>query len=107
MTDEQISALNERIDDFKAAGYKVRNKMVLDILRSFKDAHPLGTDFDGLAVGTVSALSAALGCSHRFLARSPAPLRRQQDQTQTGNQKISSPNPKSESYRIVRTSFNH
>jgi hypothetical protein len=106
LMDEQISALNERIDDFLAAGPKVRDEIIGDFIRSFENAHPPDADdFDGFAVEIVSALSATLGCSHRFLAHSPAPLRRQEDQT--GNQKISSPNPKSESYRIVRTSFNH
>jgi hypothetical protein len=90
--DEQISALNERVDDFRAAGYKVREKIVRDFLGSFKKALPRGAKFDEVIVRTVSALSATLISSHTFLAYSPSPLW----QDQTGSKKIRSPNPMSD-----------
>jgi len=74
LTDKQISTLNERIDEFQAAKDKVRNKIVSNFLDSFEDVLPLDANFDILTVGIISALLAALGYSHRFLAHLPAPL---------------------------------
>jgi hypothetical protein len=92
LTDEQINALNEHVDEFRAANYEAREEIARDFLGSFKSIHPRGATFDVVAVKTVRVLSAILGCSQIFLAHSPAPLR----QNQTANKEINPPNPKSD-----------
>ena len=84
LTDEQISALDGRVDEFRAADYELREGIVREFLDSFRNACPQGVEFNDVAVRTVRAPSATLGCSqtsHIFLAYSPAPLW----QNQTGN----------------------
>jgi len=91
LTDEQISALNGHVEEFLAAKYEEQEEIVQDFLGSFKNACPQGIEFDEVAVVTVRALSAILGCSQLFLAYSPAPL----CQNQTGKEEICSKNSKS------------
>jgi hypothetical protein len=84
LTDEQISALDGRVNEFRAANYEVREEIVREFLDSFKNACPQGVEFNEVAMKTVHAPSATLGCSqtsHIFLAYSPGPLW----QNQTGN----------------------
>ena len=38
LTDEQISALDERIDEFRAAGHEVRDQIVREFVRKFRGA---------------------------------------------------------------------
>jgi hypothetical protein len=86
LTDEQISELDEYIDEFRAADYEAREEIVEDILGSFKSACSRRIRFDTVIVKTVRALSATLGCSHIYLAYSPTPLWR----GQTSNEEICS-----------------
>jgi hypothetical protein len=82
LTDEQISALDGRVDEFRAASYRFRERIARDFFRSFKNACPQGVKFDEVTVETVRAPSAALGYSYTILAYSPASLW----QNQTGNE---------------------
>jgi hypothetical protein len=72
LTDKQISSLNEHVNKFKAANYKVREKFVKYFLGSFKSTFPEG--INDITVETVHGPSAILGYSHKFLAYSPAPI---------------------------------
>ena len=90
LTDLQIATLDERVDEFLAADYDLRERIARDSLRSFKYACPQGVKFDDMSVETVRAPSAALGCSHMFLAHSPAPLWK----NKTGNREVCSQDPK-------------
>jgi len=77
LTDEQIIALDEYIDEFRAADYQTREEIVQELFDSFKRerACPRGAKkFDDVIVKTVRALFVTLGCSQPFLAYSPAPL---------------------------------
>ena len=77
LTDEQIIALDEHIDEFRAADYQTREEIVQELFDSFKRerACPRGAKkFDDVIVKTVRALFVTLGCSQPFLAYSPAPL---------------------------------
>lgn len=103
LTDEQIIALNERVDEFRAADYPIRDKIVRAFVRSFEKACPRDIVFDDTTVATVRALSATLGCSHIFVAYSPASLWN----NETANEGIGSQNPKSDSGRKVRALFTH
>jgi hypothetical protein len=103
LTDEQIEALDGRVDEFRAASYKVREKIARAFFRSFKSAYPQGVQFDDTALATVRTASAASCISHTFLAYSPAPVW----EHQTGSEGICSENPKSDGWRKVRTPFTH
>ena len=71
LTDEQISAINGRVDEFRVADYKSREKIIRDFCSSFNDTLPQGVNFDKVVVNTVCAPSATLDCSQIFLAYSP------------------------------------
>jgi len=86
LTDEQISALDGQVDEFRAAGYRFRERIARDFLHSFKNAYPQGIKFDEVTIETVCAPSAALGYSYTLLAYSPASLW----QNQTGNEQTCS-----------------
>lgn len=58
LTDDQISALNEQADDFRAASYEAREEIVEDFLGSFKSARTKGVKFDEVIIRTVCAPSA-------------------------------------------------
>ena len=68
MTEEQISALNEALEDFVVGSYEVREKIVEDFLDRFQGAYPKGAQFDHKGVETVRTVSAASGCSHTFFS---------------------------------------
>jgi hypothetical protein len=74
LTDEQISALNERVDEFRAADGKAKDYIVGGILREFKSACPRGNKFDPKAVENVRTPSEELRHTQTFLAYSPAHL---------------------------------
>jgi hypothetical protein len=93
LTNNQIDALNGRLDEFKAGDYEIREKIVQDFLGSFKRACNQGIVFDETTVRTVRAPSAVLGHSYAFSAYSAAPL---WQNNQTGNKEINPPNPKSD-----------
>jgi hypothetical protein len=90
LTDEQVSALDARVEEFRAADYEDREKIIIDLLNSFKSTSPRGVKFDRAGLRTVRAQSATLGCSNTFLAYSPAPLR----QGQTSAEGIRTQRPK-------------
>ena len=83
MTKEQMSALDEVLDEFKAADYKVREEMVQDFLGSFRSTRTRGVRFDETAVKTVCAPSATLSLSHIFLVYSAASLWKNQARGKT------------------------
>jgi hypothetical protein len=66
LTDEQISALNAQVDEFKAANHTLREKLVRGFLRRFEKACPRGIKFDDVTIGTVRAPLATLGYSQIF-----------------------------------------
>ena len=72
LTDEQISALNERVDAFQAANGKAQDYIIGGLLRDFKRACPPGDEFDPRVVENVRTPSVALSHSQTFLAYSPA-----------------------------------
>jgi hypothetical protein len=77
LTDEQISAIDERADEFRAGNYETREKIVKEFFDSFKATQPWGrgaNKFDNVLVKTVCALFTMLGRSQLFLAYSPASL---------------------------------
>jgi hypothetical protein len=74
LTEDQMSALDDILDDFKAAGYKVREEMVQDFLGSFTSTRTQGVRFDKTAVETVCAPLATLSFSHKSLAYSTTSL---------------------------------
>lgn len=74
LTEQQISSLDELIDEFRAADYIARELIVQEMVGSFKKACRRGVIFEETTVETVRAPSATLGYSHPFLAYSPAPL---------------------------------
>ena len=78
MTKEQLHALDEVLDEFKAANYKVWEDMVQDFLGSFRSTRTKGVAFDRMAVETVRVPSATLSFSHKFLAYSAASLWKKQ-----------------------------
>jgi hypothetical protein len=77
LTNKQISALDERANEFQAGDHQTQEEIVEEFFDSFKATHPQGrgaNEFDKVTVKTVCALFAMLGCSQPFLAYSPAPL---------------------------------
>jgi hypothetical protein len=66
LTDEQISALNAQVDEFRAGDHITREKIVRAFLRNFEDACPRGIKFHDIAVVTVRASAATSGNSHVF-----------------------------------------
>ena len=61
LTDKQISALDVRIDEFRAADYESQEEMVQGFLGSFKRACPQGIKFDAITVKTICASLANIG----------------------------------------------
>jgi hypothetical protein len=61
LTPEQISTIDKRIDEFLAAEYKVRERIIQNIISSFKRALPHGDKFDDVHMRTVCAPSKTLG----------------------------------------------
>lgn len=70
---EQIGTLDSSVDEFRAADHGTRELIVRDFLLSFKSTWQ-GDNFEKVVVETVRTSSAALDCSHTFLAYSPAPV---------------------------------
>ena|SRR5260221_12732535 len=65
LREDQISAIGERVDDFRAAGYKGREKIVREYFEDFKKTWPQDfEEFGELTMGTVCAPFTTLGCSH-------------------------------------------
>lgn len=62
LTDEQISALDKRIDEFRAADNEVRDQIVGEFVRKFRGARQNGK-FDVLGMTTVRSPFAKLGPS--------------------------------------------
>jgi len=83
--------LDARFEEFLAAEYEDREKIVMESLESFKRAWPRRVAFDAAGKKTVRAKLATLGCSHIFLAYSPAPL--QQGQTSAEGIRTYRPKP--------------
>jgi len=61
LSDEQISALDSRVDEFRASNEHFREAIAEGFLGSFKSACPGDVDFEELTVKTVCAPSATLG----------------------------------------------
>jgi hypothetical protein len=74
LTEEQIDELDKVLNEFKAANYQARERMVQDFLGSFRRARPQRVKFDETTVATVRTPSATLGFSHKFLVYSAASL---------------------------------
>jgi hypothetical protein len=74
LTEEQVSALDEVLDEFKAADYQAREEMVRDFFGSFKSTRTQGVSFDKATLKTVCAPSAALNISNKFPAYSAVSL---------------------------------
>jgi hypothetical protein len=74
LTDEQISTLDEHLDEFRACDYDIWEIFVRAFVRNFQNDCPQDIRFDYMTVATVRAPSATLGCSHIFVAYSPVPL---------------------------------
>ena len=104
LSEDQIGALDECVDNFRDAKYKGREEIVQDFLHDFVDNWPEDTedieDFN-LKVKTVCVPFSTLGCSHTFLAYSPAPLR----QIKTTDRHAHSKKPTSNGRRKVRMPF--
>ena len=73
LTSEQIGALDRRLDEFRAADYRAKEKIVNGFVRSFKGTLS-DKEFNVLAVKTVCASFSTLGYSQIFPAYSAAPL---------------------------------
>jgi len=58
LTDEQISMLDEQVNEFQAANYESREQIVQDILESFESTWTHNIDFHEAAVTTVCTLFA-------------------------------------------------
>jgi len=102
LTDEQISILDRRINEFRAGNYQDKERIVNRLLHRFKG--DLNKDeFDALAVQTVCAPVLTLGCSQIFPADSPAPL----SKNQTGDKGTYSTNQRLDGPRNVCTPFTH
>jgi hypothetical protein len=104
LTNEQISALDGHIEKFRAASYEARENIVQDMLHSFKRTWPQGIknfSKDEADIKTVRVSFATLGCSHIFLAYSPAPLWK----IKTGDEEFRPQSPKSDGRRKVRIPF--
>jgi hypothetical protein len=96
LTEEQIGALNERVDEFTAADYDERDGILRQCYLKFKSTWPHGVQLDKMSLKTVCATSVTLDFSHTFfLAHSPASLWK--DKT------LCSRNAKQDGYRKVRT----
>lgn len=91
LTDEQINALNVRLEEFRAADYEDREQIVEDLLGSFKGACPQGVEFERTTLRTVRIQSKVFDCSHTFLAYSAVPL--WQGQPSTHGIRIQHPKP--------------
>ena len=75
LRDEQIRALNERMDEFRNANYKGRKNIEREAFASFRETWPQDAKDIGQAdMRTVSAPFPTLSRSHILLAYSPAPL---------------------------------
>jgi hypothetical protein len=66
LTEKQISALNAQVDEFRAADYTIREKIVRVLLNNFEKDCPRGITFDDVTVITLRAPSATLGYSQIF-----------------------------------------
>jgi hypothetical protein len=64
LTDEQISALDERIDEFRAADHEVRDQIAREFVRKFRGASQNGK-FDIMGMTTVRVPFAKLRPSLR------------------------------------------
>jgi hypothetical protein len=72
---EQITALNERIDEFRNANYKGRKNIEREAFASFRETWPQDAEDIGQAdMRTVNAPLLTLSRSHILLAYSAAPL---------------------------------
>ena len=75
LRDEQISALNERIDEFRTANYKGQKNIEREAFASFRETWPQDAEDIGQSnMRTVSTPFLTLSCSHILLAYSAAPL---------------------------------
>ena len=102
LTGEQISALDRHIQEFQAANYQVREKIVNCFICSFQ-GNLSNNDFDALGTQTVYVPFLTLGYSQMFPGYSPVPLCK----NQTGSKKICSSNQQSDGQRKVRIPFTY
>jgi len=77
LTGEQISALDRRFDEFRAANHQAKEKIVYTFVRSFKGTLS-NEEFNSSGVKTVCASFLTLSCSQIFPAYSAAPLLKNQ-----------------------------
>jgi len=69
LSEDQISAIGECTDDFRAADYDGRQKIVRELFKDFRQTWPQDfKNFGALTMETVCTPFATLGCSHIFLA---------------------------------------
>ena len=67
LTDEQISALDERVAEFRAADHEVRDQIAREFVRKFRGASR-NAEFDIIGMTTVRASFAKLRSSLRVSA---------------------------------------
>ena len=77
LTSEQIGAFDRCLDEFRAADYRAKEKIVDGFVRSFKGTLS-DKEFNVLAVKTVCASFWTSGYSQIFPAYSAAPLSKNQ-----------------------------
>jgi len=58
LTDEQISMLDEQVNEFQAANYESQEQIVQDILESFESTWTYNIEFHEAAITTVHILFA-------------------------------------------------
>jgi hypothetical protein len=76
LTDEQITVLDARLDEFRNAGHQIREKITLQLYNDFWRALPLRQrkKFNHATGITVRTPTATLGYSDTFLAYSSISL---------------------------------
>lgn len=85
LSDDQVSALDECMEEFNAGDRKARTALVQEIFDDFAKTWPRDTRKIGeVGMKDVCAPFATLGCSDMLLAYSPVPLL----QKTTGNERI-------------------
>ena len=96
LTDEQISMLDGRFDEFKAAGYRRQEQIVEDILGSFESTWARDFEFNEKFVAAVRVPFSRRAWSHTFLAYSPVHVRKKKA---SGKERPSSRDPGSDPQR--------
>ena len=76
LTEEQISMLDRRFDEFRAADYRRQEQIVEDLLRNFESTWARDFEFNEKFVAAVRFPFSRRAWSHTFLAYSPVAVRK-------------------------------